>query len=298
MRLSTSTNGVFYQQRDRRGNFVPIEQCLAECARAGFRVMDINCCDNADPGMPLALDDWESWTEHVLTLASSLGLAFSQSHNPIYNFCHPETVENFAWWEEMTRRSVLCAGRLGVRWIVVHAGTAYVDGRYDERETVRRNVEYFAPMAELAVSAGCAGLAIENMARSAAHDQLCETADGLIELVEAFHSPHVGVCWDFGHAHLTDEQQPESLRKIGPRLRATHVADNSGVKDDHTLPMLGTVPWETVMPVLRAIGYRGDFTYEIHKYMWNAPARMRPAMLQLAVQAGEYLIGLADSAGE
>lgn len=293
MRLSTSTNGVFYQRGDRHGHFVTVNGCIEECARAGFSVLDINCCDNTDPGMPLTREDWERWTDKIAAHANDLRLTFSQSHNPIYNVCHPETVKNFAWSEEMTRRSVLCAGRLGVKWIVVHAGSAYVNGRYDEEATIRSNLEYFRPILDLASAAGCEGVAIENMASSSAHDQICETTDGLIRLVDAFDDARVGVCWDFGHGHLTSENQAESLKKIGSRLRATHVADNAGITDDHTLPMLGTVPWEQVMPVLSEIGYQGDFTYEIHKYMWNAPAALRPSMLALAVQVGNYLIRMA-----
>lgn len=296
MRLSISTNGVFYQRGYRYDHLVPVEQCIQECAQAGFSMFDMNCCDNADPGMPLAGDDWEEWTERIAALSRRLNITFSQSHNPIYNFCHPETVQDFEWKEEMTRRSILCAGRLGVKWIVVHAGTAFVNGHYDEKETIKRNLDYFGPMTELAVRAGCKGLAIENMAASADNSQLCETADGLIHLVDAFGSKHVGVCWDFGHAHLTREYQPESLCKIGSRLRATHVADNSGKADEHTLPMLGTVPWEKVMPVIKRIDYRGDLTYEIHKYMWNAPATLRKAMLALAVHVGDYLIQMSDEA--
>lgn len=294
MRLSTSTNGVFYQRGNRYGNFVPVEQCMEECAAAGFRVLDMNCCDNADPGMPLDQPDWESWVTTVGKRAEALGLSFSQSHNPIYNFCHPETVQRFVWAEEMTRRSILCAGMLHADWIVVHAGSALPDGKLDERLTIQQNLDYFGPLAEFAVKAGCKGIAIENMAASRDHSQLCESTDGLIRLVDAFHSEHVGICWDFGHAHLTQEKQADSLEKIGRRLKATHVADNSGIKDDHTLPFLGTVPWESVMPVLKSIGYTGDFTYEIHKYMWNAPASLRPSMLRLAVEVGQRLMHMAE----
>ena len=48
------------------------------------------------------------------------------------------------------------------------------------------------------------------------------------------------------------------------------------------------------MPVLGAIDYAGDFTYEIHKYMWNAPASLRPSMLKLAVEVGHYLMKMAE----
>lgn len=294
MRLSTSTNGVFYQRRNRYENFVPVEQCMEECAAAGFHVMDINCCDNADPGMPLDRDDWEQWVSRIARRAEQLGIRFSQSHNPIYNFCHPEKVDRFYWAEEMTRRSILCAGMLHVNWIVVHAGTSFQNGKIDEKETIQKNLDYYGKMTEFAVQSGCQGIAVENMASSPDHSQLCESTQGLIDLVDRFHSEHVGICWDFGHAHLTREDQVESLRSIGKRLKATHVADNSGKKDDHTLPMLGTVPWERIMPMLRQIDYQGDFTYEIHKYMWNAPACLRPSMLKFAVEVGNYLLKMAE----
>jgi len=294
MHLSVSTNVVFYQRGDHFGHFVPVEQCMVECLQAGFRVFDINCCDNADPGMPLSTDEWESWALKIANIARSLDVSFNQSHNPIYNFCHPEIVPNFDLAEEMTRRSILCSGILGVKWIVVHAGSSFVNGKYDKTSTIEKNLAYLDKIRCMALASGCEGIAIENMAVSHDYSQICETTDGLIHLVDAFHSNSVGVCWDFGHAHLTSESQFESLQKVSSRLKATHIADNSGLNDDHTLPMLGTIPWEQLMPVLQGIAYQGDLTYEIHKYMWNAPAILRPIMLQLAHETGQYLIKLSE----
>lgn len=292
MRLSTSTNCVFYQRGSRIDNFVSVEQCLEECVAAGFQLFDINCCDNANPGMPLAQPEWEAWVRRVGRAAERLHVSFNQSHNPIYNFCHPETVAYYEWAEKMTHRCILCAGMLGVEWVVVHAGSAFRNGHYHESDTLEKNLTYLDRVLQLARSAGCRGIAIENMAASPDQSQMCETVDGLIRLVDAFHTENVCVCWDFGHAHLTQEIQSESLLKIGSRLGATHVADNNGLQDDHTLPMLGTVPWEEVMPILGKISYSGDLTYEIHKYMWNVPAALRASMLRVAVETGQYLLDM------
>ena len=74
----------------------------------------------------------------------------------------------------------------------------------------------------------------------------------------------MGICWDFGHANLMGIDQREALRVMGKRLKATHVADNSGKLDDHILPFQGNVNWRSILPVLSEIGYEGDLTFEIH----------------------------------
>lgn len=291
MRIGTSTNLMFYV---RDGSVVQADECLRLCAQEGYRVFDINCCENADPGCPLTQDGWMDWTENLRQVAEGLGVTFSQSHNPIYNVCMPKTVPDWAWQEELTRRSVVCAGRLGVEWIVVHAGTFLQNGVYDRKKTIETNLAYFRPMVALAQSLGCKGIAIENMACLASQPpQIASATEGLIALVDAFGDPAVGICWDFGHANLTTENQAESLRRIGKRLKATHVADNGGKLDDHTLPFLGRIDWEAVVPVLGEIGYQGDFIYEIHKYMRFTPKALYPSMIRRSIEVAEYLVQMA-----
>lgn len=296
MRLSTSTNIVF--QSCPTQSLYDVRHCLDLCTESGYHVFDLNCCDNCEPGYPLTQDDWESWVSAVKRQAETLGVVFNQSHNPIYNICHPEQVDNWEWQEELTRRSMIASATLGVEWVVVHAGTALPNGVYSKKETVERNASYFGAMAEFAVSLGMKGIAIENMAyrgpwSNSLPPQLCATTDGLIELIDYIGKDSVGVCWDFGHANLCHESQTDSLRRVGSRLKATHVNDNMGHADDHTLPFLGTVDWPAVMAVLGEVGYEGDLTYEIHKYLRRAPADLVPLFLKKSVEVGNYLTDLA-----
>ena len=142
------------------------------------------------------------------------------------------------------------------------------------------------------------GIALENMAYLGPYSatlppQLCATTEGLIAQIDACDSEAVGACWDFGHANLGHEDQAESLRRLGKRLKATHVNDNLGAADDHTLPFLGNIAWETILPVLTEIGYAGDLTYEIHKYLRRVPEPLYPVMIRSTVDTGSYLLRLA-----
>ena len=63
MRLSTSTNIMDRYQKVQGA--VSMECCLSSCAAAGYRVMDMNFHDMSNPGMPMSLDSWQDWTEHI-----------------------------------------------------------------------------------------------------------------------------------------------------------------------------------------------------------------------------------------
>jgi sugar phosphate isomerase/epimerase len=298
MRLSTSTNILY--QADPTSKIYDVFHCLDLCSDAGYRVFDINCCDYSEPSYPLTRDDWESWALQVKKHADTLGVFFNQSHNPIYNVCQPEQTSDWEWKEELTRRSMITSAILGVEWVVVHAGTALPNGVYSKKETLERNASYFGSLADYAVSLGMKGIAIENMAyrgpwSNSLPPQLCATTDGLIELVDHIGQDSVGICWDFGHANLCNESQVDSLRRVGSRLKATHVNDNMGQADDHTLPFLGTLNWVEIMAVLQQIGYEGDLTYEIHKYLRRVPLDLCPLFVRKTVEVGNYLLDLATS---
>ncbi|HML49686.1 MAG TPA: sugar phosphate isomerase/epimerase, partial [Clostridia bacterium] len=87
MRLSTSTN--IMDRYNRVQGVVSMEACIRACHAAGYRVLDMNFCDMSNPGMPLAQENWQEWTEGVRALAEELGMVFSQSHSHFFNFLNP-----------------------------------------------------------------------------------------------------------------------------------------------------------------------------------------------------------------
>lgn len=288
MRLSTSTN-IMDDYCGRPA--VSVKACMEACAQAGYTVMDMNFCDHAKKNMPFASDAWEAWVADIAAYAKQLGLSFSQSHAVYYNICDA-AVPDRVWKDELVRRSILASATLGVRWVVVHLGTVY-EGCYSQSASLRENLAYFEPFLRLAEQCNV-GIAFENSPDWNGQRCYGGSAEELCEFVDATDSVRAGICWDFGHANLTGENQCAALRKMGKRLKATHVADNYGLNDDHMLPFVGTVPWTEIMPVLYEIGYENDFTYETHKMTARIPLEARQSLLQYSVALGNSLIAMHE----
>jgi sugar phosphate isomerase/epimerase len=72
----------------------------------------------------------------------------------------------------------------------------------------------------------------------------------------------VGICLDFGHAHL-DGDVLDAVETVSEHLVATHVHDNNGRTDDHLLPFEGTIDWAGTLLAVQKVGYDGPFMFEI-----------------------------------
>lgn len=289
MNLSTSTNLIAF--RPDWVSFIPICESMKRIKQAGFDCVDLNLSDAGKSFYHLDKPNWLEWAHTVKELSSSLSLPITQTHAPFYNALQPNH-PCVDMYESMIERSILVSGMMGHPWIVMHPGTAPLD---DVNFTLskQKNYEYFMPYIELAVKHDC-GIAIENMASTRNHITYCSKAYQLCELIDSFKTDRVGVCWDFGHAHITGENQISELRLLANRLKATHVADNSGINDDHILPFLGSVDWRTILPILKEINYQGDLTYEIHNATSRLPMEFIDQMAVMSHDVGRYLLALAN----
>lgn len=303
MNLSTSTC-LFPGHRG--GGRTSICDAIDLAADAGFTHLDLNFCSSSNPasGSELNGDDWEAKVDAIGEKAAARGIVFTQSHAPydsnLYrNDIKPLSPEYRAHFAEATRRSIIASAKLGVKWVVNHAQTATVEDELDMAANLRANLDFFAPQVELAKAVGT-GIAIENMAEfnpAKTKHRFTATVEEQIALIDAIADPACGGAWDFGHAQLVYRDQVPALRKLGARLKATHVQENDATADDHFIPFVrGTTPWEELMPLLKEIGYTGDFTYECHGFMAGVPDAMRPAAAKFAYAVGMYCISLYDRA--
>lgn len=91
------------------------------------------------------------------------------------------------------------------------------------------------------------------------------SSSDLLYYVNALQSPHLGICLDTGHLNISKaESQKEFIFRAGKSLRALHIADNEGFKDQHLFPFgAGTVPMKEVFDALSEIGYEGLYNLEI-----------------------------------
>jgi len=302
MRLGTFT-GMYAKRRGEARELSYTEQ-MKHCLAAGFCVQGISTIYSMSPERKadIAADDWEARTDALASEAKRLGVEFSQLHapggvEPFIEELRPDC-ETLGRYRELMRRAVIMSSRLGVKWMTVHPLSDNVNCEYDTYTQMKSNYELYAPFLELGRKYGV-GLAFENTARLDRYQMLkrpyCMNADELCELCDCFGDGLVGIAWNFGHARLMMNDQCEPLRRIGKRLKATHVQDNKGDKDAHLIPFVGgNVQWERIMPVLRETGYGGDFMLDAHRYTEDVPKALWKQAGSLAYEAGSYCLSLAD----
>lgn len=123
----------------------------------------------------------------------------------------------------------------------------------NQRNAARRSVEDLAALAAK-VNVRVAVEVIPNSLSSASNllDLIEEELDGL----------DVGVCLDYGHAHLMGDVG-EAIETLSGHLLTTHVHDNHGTRDDHLVPFAGSIDWDAAMMSTQKIGYDGIFMLEV-----------------------------------
>lgn len=301
MELGIMSN-VFRWKRLDNSNSPYIDQVRA-CVDAGFKVIDLNMNFAARAKMndDLAADDWEARIDALGSKAAKLGVRFSQGHAPFNGDLYIRGLrpddDYIARFREMSLRSVRAAAMLGIKWVTIHPLTDTINTEYDNEIQKKTNIEFYAEMLDLARKVGT-GLAFENMSelhREKYTRAYCADTDDLIDLIDTINDPHVGICWDFGHAQTLVSDQPRQLRKLGSRLKATHVHDNRGERDSHLIPFVGgNIKWEKIMPALREMEYGGDFIFETHMFMKQIPDALRPAAGRLMHEFGMYCMKLYE----
>lgn len=290
MRLGTSTTIGFNRPGGRKESIV---QVMESCARAGYEVLDMNFHDCATFPTPLLTAEWQQWIDEIGEAAAKFGVEFSQSHLHFYEFIEASQEERQRK-EEIISRCMKGSSMLGVKWAVTHAATAFHSPQM-RADSLLANRIYFENKLEEADKLNLS-LAIENLwdLNIAPEKRYTASAEELVELVDGLHSSRAGICWDFEHASIMEQDQESALKYIGSRLKATHVSDHYGMEADHQLPFFGVTPWESFLPVLREIGYEGDFVYETHRFTQNMPDELLDDALGFSVRVGEYLLKIIE----
>lgn len=297
LKLSTSTNICAFGPKGAVNNILT---CVEACARAGYEVVDVNLCEGMNPESALRGDGWEQYVHQIARLGRDAGVVFNQTHLPYYDVFACQDEDKRALMEELIRRSIIATGILGAGWAVTHPCTVYEAGP-DMSVSLQRNLDYFASHLALARQQGV-GIALENEFeyKKAPWQRIyCADVEELCGLVDAFRDPRwVSVCYDYGHAHMTGGFHRQNLGRIGSRLKATHVADNHGQKDEHLMPFYGSIDWAEAMAGLKDIGFEGEITYEIQEFGRFLPNDMKHLVIDQSLVIGQRLIALYEEAEE
>lgn len=138
---------------------------------------------------------------------------------------------------------------------VVHLGTptAHASGGDNSRAAAVRSVEEICRVAET--------LGVRVAVEVIPND--LSSATTLVTMLERdFDATTVGLCMDFGHAHLMGDV-PDAIETAAEHLITTHVHDNRRRADDHLVPYQGSIDWASALVTMRKIGYDGTYMMEL-----------------------------------
>ena len=235
-------------------------------------------------------------TEHYLAFRdhlAALNLRCPQAHAPFEMRHGMEFSESCPEYAKILRCFEICA-ILGVKQIVVHA-LNMPEGQ--EADFDQYNYNYYKSLEPYAKKAGLK-IAVENLFRRdrkrgylvgvmGTPEHLCRMVQSLGEQFTA--------CIDIGHAALVGMEPEDFIAGMTPGvLGCLHVQDVDYKEDRHTLPFVGDLHWYKIMESLKAIGYEGNFTYEILTFLRRFPDELYSDALAFAHTVGRNLMEKID----
>jgi sugar phosphate isomerase/epimerase len=139
------------------------------------------------------------------------------------------------------KRALEIAEQIPFRFLVQHLGLPNESFSEKKFESAMTSIEHLRAFAKpLGVR-----ILLENIPNE------LSTPEKLVEMIQTAHFDDVGICFDFGHAHMVNSVR-ESFEIVAPRICSTHVHDNAKDRDSHLWPGKGTIDWKEAMELLRS----------------------------------------------
>ena len=230
--LRVLSSHIFLNQRLHPG-------LLDQIARTGAEAIEIFAArQHFDYTSREHIDELASWFRSNPTPLWSLhapiypDLESGRAGAPAINVIHPDKGRRIAAMDEV-KRCLESAEDLGFKNLVLHLGE-----RDDEWST--QTVEHALTAIEhLAAFARPLGVRIllENLLSAPT------TPVHLKHILTVGHFDSLGVCLDFGHAHITVGVL-DAIETLGNRIASCHVHDNHGLKDEHLWPGMGSIDFK------------------------------------------------------
>lgn len=236
---------------------------LLEIAAHGFETVEVFATrSHFDYENPSAVADLQQWLAEA-------GLTLHAVHAPVMTAYQggrsigPMSLASTdagarAHAVEEAGHAVHIARRIPVSVAVVHLGLPRTEtpAASDGRAAGRRSIEELHRIAEpLGVQ-----IAVEVIPNELSR------AGSLVHFVEedleGFDGRPVGVCLDFGHAHI-DGDLIDAIETVSEHFTTAHVHDNRGRSDDHLVPFEGAIDWPSALTAVQKVGYEGPLIFEI-----------------------------------
>jgi sugar phosphate isomerase/epimerase len=177
-------------------------------------------------------------------------------------------------------RALHVARRIPAKVLVAHLGVPRTRSSLpgeNSRDGARRSVEELQRLA--------APLDVR-VAVEVIPNELSRAASLVHFVEEDLEAVDVGVCLDFGHAHMEGDLI-DAIETVSGHLMTTHLHDNTGRADDHLVPFDGTIDWPAAMTAIQKVGYDQTLLFEIAAH---GPAKQTLQKAQRARQRIERLL--------
>ncbi len=199
--------------------------------------------------------DYANRKAHVKEIADwfrGSGIPLNSVHSPLYadyewgragappvNVASTDRAARIDAMDEI-KRALEIAEQIPFRFLVQHLGAPNEDFSEKKFEAAMTSVEHLRAFAKpLGVR-----ILLENIP-----NELSEP-DRLVEMIRSAHFDDVGVCFDFGHAHMMSSVR-QGFEILRNHICSTHVHDNDKMKDSHLWPGQGTIDWKEAIELLR-----------------------------------------------
>ena len=256
-----------------------LEKTIDIFSEAGFEAIDFN----ADLEEYYSDVHDKDFYVNVKKYAADRGITFNQTHAP-FATSYVEDEKTKIRFEEIVR-SMKHSSWLGADMVVVHPGKHInykEDNNYDL--LMEYNFDFYKRLIPYAEEYNVK-IAIENIGGS-----ITETSKGLLELFNTLNNNVFTICYDVGHANICGQNPADMIAEIGKHIGCTHIHDNDGVHDTHTLPYYGTIEWESVMSAFAKVGYQGNLNYEAGYFVRNVPSCLKNDSAKYMVKVGKQLV--------
>jgi len=268
------------------------EKALKMAKEAGFDAFDCGLQTTTDEMDKFLSDEYWDKIKKIKALSDEIGLPCLQAHGPF-----DDDQREFL---PAIIRAMEYAAYLGAEVIVVHPMTDNYN--YYERvdELFEENMLLYRKLIPHAERLGIK-VAVENMygwdrIRRLNIESACSHSDEFMKYVDTLNSEYIVACVDTGHANIVSEKPENMLKRLGNRVGALHVHDNTGIDDAHKIPFFGDINWDNVCEALAKIGYSGNFTFETSMPIKYMDDEMVPHAVKYMAELGKCLIRKIETA--
>ena len=293
MKIASMTS-LFYSKRGTNEKTPAIES-IRRLKAAGFESIDLNLCGLPRGENEFCGDDWQEQAFALKKEAEALGVTFVQSHSPYRQSGLAVSVPDYeSVFRASLLRSVEIIHIMGIDRTVVHP---LIDPEQSDAP-INHQIAYTQRVyRDFLEKCRVYGIrpAFENMSDAERSGKCFSRAGDLIALTEALGAYNAGICWDFGHANMSMDDQCPDIEQTKGRLICVHTHDNNGKYDAHLMPFIGTIAWEKIMPALKRADFQNDLVLEVAQNK-NIPLNLQDASARLCAEVSRRLIEFYDKA--